>query len=207
MPEAKVYNMEGKETGSIALASGVFDVEINMNCVRETLNQYLIRQRRGTASTKTRGEVSGGGAKPWRQKGTGRARAGSNRSPIWRGGAIVFGPIPHDYDCKVNKQKRQKAFTSALTSFARENRVFVLDDFEFAKPQTKAAVSLLKNMGTEGNALIVTAKPESNFFLSCRNLPNVSVITIENINIYDLLNHDNFMITRSALKQLEEMLS
>ena len=207
MPEAKVYNKEGKESGSVALSPALFDGEINLNCVRETLHQYLIRQRRGTASTKTRGEVSGGGAKPWRQKGTGRARAGSNRSPLWQGGAVIFGPVPHDYDCKVNKQKRQKAFTSVLTSFARDNKVFVLEEFEFAKPRTKEAVAFLQNIGAEGDILIVIGKPDRNFFLACRNLPNVSIIPADNINIYDLLNHDSLVVSRTALTRLEEMLA
>jgi len=189
------------------LTPSLFEGEINMNCVREALNQYLLRQRRGTANTKTRGEASGGGAKPWRQKGTGRARAGSNRSPLWRGGAVTFGPVPHDYDCKVNKQKRRKAFISALTSFAQNNKVFIIEDFEYEKPKTKDALILLKSLGAYGDTLIVLNKTERNFYLSCRNLPHVSVILAENINIYDLLNHDNIVITKTALKKMEEMLA
>lgn len=207
MPEVKVYNKDGKEAGNIPLTPSLFEGEINMNCVREALNQYLMRQRRGTASAKSRGEVSGGGAKPWRQKGTGRARAGSNRSPLWRGGAVLFGPIPHDYDCKVNKQKRRKAFISALTSYAQDNKVFIIEDFEYDKPRTKDALALLKSLGAEGDALVVLNKAEHNFYLSCRNLPHVSVILAENINIYDLLNHDNLVMTKSALKKVEELLA
>jgi len=207
MPEVKVYNKDGKEAGNIPLTPSLFEGEINMNCVREALNQYLLRQRRGTANTKTRGEASGGGAKPWRQKGTGRARAGSNRSPLWRGGAVTFGPAPHDYDCKVNKQKRRKAFISALTSFAQNNKVIIIEDFEYEKPKTKDALILLKSLGASGDTLIVLNKTERNFYLSCRNLPQVSVILAENINIYDLLNHDNLVITKTALKKMEEMLA
>ncbi len=207
MPEVKVYNKDGKEAGNIPLTPSLFEGEINMNCVREALNQYLLRQRRGTANTKTRGEASGGGAKPWRQKGTGRARAGSNRSPLWRGGAVTFGPVPHDYDCKVNKQKRRKAFISALTSFAQNNKVFIIEDFEYEKPKTKDALILLKSLGAYGDTLIVLNKTERNFYLSCRNLPHVSVILAENINIYDLLNYDNIVITKTALKKMEEMLA
>jgi len=206
MTKVKVYTGEGKEAGKTALATSLFDVEINMDCIREALNLYRATQRMGTASTKTRSLVRGGGAKPWRQKGTGRARAGSNRSPIWRGGGVTFGPRPRSYDFKVNKKKRRIALKSALTGFSRENRVYILQDVEFSEPKTKAIVSLLDTLEIEGSSLIMLGKPDFNFILSCRNLPYVTAIRAENLNIYDLLNHDNLILTQSALKKLEEMI-
>lgn len=204
MPEVKVFTAEGKEAGKASLSPSLFDTDINMACIREALNLYLATQRLGTSSTKTKGNVRGGGAKPWRQKGTGRARVGSNRSPIWRGGGVTFGPLPRSYDFKVNKKKRRKAITSALTSFARENKIFVLEDLAYSKPQTRNLVSLLKEMGIEGKTLIIMGIPDRNFFLSGRNLPDISIIAAENLNIYQLLNHDNLILTQTAVKKLEE---
>ena len=204
MLEAKVVTIEGKQSGKISLAPSLFDVEINMNCIRESLNQYLANQRQGTACAKTRHFVSGGGKKPWRQKGTGRARAGSSRSPLWRGGAVTFGPLPRSYHAKINKKKRQKAICSALTNFAQEGRVFILQDPQFTSPKSKIVVTLLKGLGVEGKSLIIAEKPERNFSLSCRNLPLVTLLPAENISIYDLLDHDNLIVTQTALKKLEE---
>jgi len=206
MPEAKVFTMEGKESGTVSLAPSLFDVEINLNCLRESLHQYLANQRLGTACAKTRHFVSGGGHKPWRQKGTGRARAGSNRSPLWRGGAVLFGPLPRSYHKKINKKKRRIALCSALTTFAREGRVFILQDFQLEKPKAKTVVSLLKGVGAEGKSLIIAEKPERNFYLSCRNLPDVTILPTENMSIYDLLDHDNLILTQTALKKLEELM-
>ncbi len=203
MPTVKVFTSQGKDAGSLELAPGVFGADINLNCVREALNQYRSAQRRGTASTKTRHYASGGGAKPWRQKGTGRARAGSNRSPIWRGGAVVFGPLPRSYSFKVNKKKRHKAFCSVLTSFAREGKLFVLDDIVYEKPRTREVKSLLENLGIEGKTLIILGKTDKAFFLSCRNIPYVSVLLVDNVNIYALLDNDNLIITRQAVERLE----
>ena len=204
MPEAKVYTIDGKESGNVSLVPGIFDVEVNLNCVRETLNQYQANQRIGCASTKTRSEVRGGGTKPWRQKGTGRARAGSIRSPLWVGGGVTFGPLPHGYRARVNKKKKRKAYKSAFTSFARENRVFILETAEFKEPSAKTLAQLLKSMGVEGKTLIILDKPEKNFYLSSRNIPHVEVAASENINIFDLVNNDNLVLTRTALKKLEE---
>jgi large subunit ribosomal protein L4 len=206
MPEAKVFTIEGKESGKVSLAPALFDVEINLNCIRESLNQYLANQRQGTACAKTRHYVSGGGKKPWRQKGTGRARAGSNRSPLWRGGAVTFGPLPRSYNAKINKKKRQKALCSALTNFAQEGRVFILQDTEFTRPKSQKVIALLKELGVEGKSLIIAEKPERNFYLSCRNLPFVTLLPTENICIYDLLDNDNLVVTQTALKKLEEIM-
>jgi len=206
MAEAKVYSIEGKETGSVKLAPSVFEAEISLVCIREVLNQYQANQRAGTACAKSRHFVRGGGAKPWRQKGTGRARAGSNRSPLWRGGAVLFGPSPRDYETKVNRKKRRRAFISALSSYAGESRVFVLEKAELSQPRTRDFSSMIKNMDIEGKILFIMDTFESNFILSGRNIPNVSIISVDNINIYDLVNHDNIVLTRNALKKVEETL-
>lgn len=204
MAEVKLFTAEGSESGKVDLPDSIFDTEINLNCVREVLTQYQVRQRRGTACAKTRGNVRGGGAKPWRQKGTGRARAGSIRSPLWKGGGVTFGPLPRPYDPKVNRKKKQKAITSALTSFARENSLFVVEGIEFSEPKTRKAVELINNLGIEGKVLFIVDKTQPNFYLSCRNLPYVDVVNVENISIYELVNHDSLVMTREALNKMKE---
>jgi len=204
MAEAKVFSLEGNESGQMPLAASLFDSEINMSCVREVLHQYQTRSRQGNASTRNRSKISGGGAKPFRQKGTGRARAGSNRSPLWRGGAVTFGPQPRSYDARVNKKKKRKAYQSVFTSFARENRVFILEDGEYSEPKSRSIAKLLEKMGIKGKTLIVMGGRDKNFFLSCRNIPFVTVISAENMNIYDLLNNENLVVTQNAMKKLEE---
>jgi large subunit ribosomal protein L4 len=206
MTTVKIYSGEGKESGTATLNPALFDATINLNCVRESLSQYMTNQRLGTACAKTRHEVKGGGAKPWRQKGTGRARAGSNRSPLWRGGAVLFGPLPHSYSLKINKKKRRIAICSALTSLAQDNSIYILADIKYPEPQTKSVSTLLDEMGIQGMSLIVLGEVDENFLLSCRNIPYVTVIRIENLNIYDLLNNDYLILTQSALKKLEEIM-
>lgn len=206
MSNVKIYSGEGKESGTTTLNPVLFDAPINMNCVRENLSQYMANQRPGTACTKTRHDVKGGGAKPWRQKGTGRARAGSNRSPLWKGGAVIFGPLPRSYNLKINKKKRRIALCSALSSLAQENRIYIIEDIKYTKPQTKSVVKLLDEIGILGMSLIIMGEVDDNFLLSCRNIPYLTVIRVENINIYDLLNNDNLILTQSALKKLEEIM-
>lgn len=206
MTTVKIYSGEGKESGETTLNPSLFDAPINLNCVRESLGQYMANQRLGTACTKTRHDVRGGGAKPWRQKGTGRARVGSNRSPLWRGGAVLFGPLPRSYNYKVNKKKRRIALRSALSGLAQDNSIYILEDVKYPQPQTKSVVALMDEMGIQGMTLIILGEMDENFLLSCRNIPFVTIIRVENINIYDLLNNDNLILTQSALKKLEEIM-
>ncbi|MBN1903237.1 50S ribosomal protein L4 [Candidatus Sumerlaeota bacterium] len=206
MTKVTIYTGEGKESSSTELNPALFEAPINLNCVRESLSHFMSNQRLGTACAKTRREVRGGGAKPWRQKGTGRARAGSNRSPLWKGGAVLFGPLPRDYHVKINRKKQRIALCSALTSLAQGNKVYVLEDVKYPKPQTKAVISLLDEMGIREMTLMVLGEVNDNFLLSCRNIPYLTVIRVENINIYDLINNDSLILTQSALKKLEEIM-
>lgn len=202
-----VVNNQGKKKEGIELSDVIFNTDINENTVRISLNQYLANQRRGTAATKTKGLVSGGGIKPWKQKGTGRARCGSNRSPIWRGGGTVFGPQPRSYNYKVNHKVKQSALRSALTSLAQEENIFILDNLDFDAPKTKSALELLKNLNAVEKILILLDQPSDNVILSFRNIANAKLIRVENLNIFDLLHFDKVITTVSTIKKVEEMLS
>jgi large subunit ribosomal protein L4 len=204
MAVVNILDKNGGAVGTLELRDAVFAVEVNKHSIRAAINNYRANQRLGTSSTKTRGEVSGGGRKPWRQKGTGRARAGSTRSPLWRGGAIVFGPKPRSYDYHINKKTKRLALRSALTSKREENRLFVLDSLDLGEAKTKQVVEVLTKLKIEGKTLFLTDGVNEKLFLAARNLPSVTVSVAENINVYDLLRHDNLVTTPGCLKKLEE---
>ncbi len=205
MSTVSVRNSEGSEIEKIDLSPAVFEKDINLNCVRAVVNRQLARRRQGNASTKTRGEVRGGGAKPWRQKGTGRARAGSSRSPLWRGGAVVFGPQPRKYGGNINRKVVRSAILSCLSAFARENELIVIDGFDFPEPKTRRLIEMLTGLGIDANRiLILTANTNVNLALSARNIPLVDVINCDNINVVDLTTHDVLIATKEAIQRLEE---
>jgi large subunit ribosomal protein L4 len=209
MASLTVINVQGAPTGSIEVRDDVFAIEPNVNCVRQALLAYEANQRQGTHATKTRGMVSGGGRKPWRQKGTGRARQGSIRAPQWRGGAIIFGPQPRDYNQKVNKKVKRAALASALSDLARENRIKLVDALSLDEIKTKKFLGILEGIGVanEKRILVVTAQPDEKLLRSARNLPNVLVIPANNLNIYCLLTCDVLVTTPEAIKQIEEAIA
>lgn len=207
MPKAAVYNIEGKQTGEIDLNDKVFKAEINEDVMHQVVVMQLANRRKGTSSTKSRGEVRGGGRKPWRQKGTGRARAGTIRSPLWKGGAVTFGPKPRDYGYKVPKKIRHKAIKSALSSKLKEGEIMVLEDLKMEQPKTKEMVKMLSNLNVDGKALIVLKDKDENIIKSSRNIPGVTLIPADSLNTYDILNHGQLVITKDAVSKVEEVLA
>lgn len=204
MPKVAVYNVKGEQVGEIELKDSVFGVPVNVPVMYEAVLNYLANQRQGTHSTKTRGEVRGGGRKPWRQKGTGRARQGSIRAPQWIKGGIVFGPKPRDYSYKLPKKVKRLALKSALSSKVRDNEIIVLDEFKLDQPKTKKVVELLKNFNVD-SALIVVPEGEKNVELSARNIPGVKTLYANYLNTYDILKYDKFIITKDAVGIVEEV--
>ena len=204
MANVKVYNIEGKEVGSIELNDAVFGVEINDHLVHMAVVQQLANKRQGTQSAKTRAEVSGGGRKPWRQKGTGHARQGSTRSPQWKGGGVVFAPKPRDYSFKMNKKEKSLAIKSALTSRVNETKFFVLDDLSFDEIKTKKMKAVLDNLKVE-KALVILDQKNDNVQLSARNLPKVRTVLTNSINVYDILKYDTLVLTKDAVAKIEEV--
>lgn len=208
MPEVTLYNAEGQETGNVSLNENVFDIEVNEHVVHEVVVAQLAAKRAGTAKTKTRGEVSGGGRKPWRQKGTGRARHGSIRSPLWVGGGTTFGPQPRDYKKRVPKKVKKLAVKSALTAKVEEGNLVILDSINFAEPKTKKMISLLDNFGVANDkVLIVLEERNDNVYKSARNLQGVRVVTPNRVTVYDLLNSKKVIMTKEAVSKVEEVLS
>ena len=204
MANVSVYNIEGKEVGSIELNDEVFGVEINEHLVHMAVVSQLANNRQGTQSAKTRAEVSGGGRKPWKQKGTGHARQGSTRSPQWKGGGVVFAPKPRDYSFKMNKKEKRIALLSALTSRALEKKIVVLDDLRFDQIKTKAFASVLNNLNLN-KALVVLNDNDKNVILSARNIPTVKVSLTNTINVYDILKYDTLIVTKAAVATIEEV--
>ncbi len=207
MSKIAVYNIGGEKVGELELLKEVFDAEIKKYAVHQVIVAQLANKRQGTQSAKTRAEVSGGGKKPWRQKGTGRARQGSIRSPQWIHGGIVFAPKPRDYRVSTPKSLRKVAMKSALTSKVKESAMIVLDYITFNEPKTKELVKVMDNLKINKNALLVTETSNKNVYRSSTNLQNVKVIPVNNINVYDLLKYDNLVITQDAVKKLEEVYS
>lgn len=206
MPKLPVYNITGQTVGEVELSDAIFGIEnVNQHAVYETIKNILANRRQGTQSAKTRAEVRGGGRKPWRQKGTGRARAGSIRQPNWKGGGVVFAPKPRDYSYAINKKVRSLAMRSALTVKVAEESVIVLDALQFAAPKTKEMISVLNNLKVSGKALIVTADREFNVMKSSSNLQGVKTTMVGELNVYDILNHEKFIITMDAVKKVEEV--
>lgn len=204
MKEVQVYDIEGKEKGAAELQDYYFACELNVPVMHMVVRHQMAAARSGSASTKTRSLVRGGGRKPWRQKGTGRARAGSTRSPIWRGGGTVHGPQPRDFDFKVNRKVRKLALRSALSVRAGEDRVMVLEDFTLTEPRTKAAASIFEALGVDDYVLLVLAEEDENVIKSVRNLPFVAVTRVEKLNTYEVLASDRVIFTRSSLDKLQE---
>ena len=204
MSNVTVYNIEGKKVGTLELNDAVFGVEINDHLVHMAVVQQLANKRQGTQSAKTRAEVSGGGRKPWRQKGTGHARQGSTRSPQWKGGGVVFAPKPRDYSFKMNKKEKALAIKSALTSRVNEAKFFVLDDLSFDAIKTKKMKAVLDNLKVE-KALVVLDKKDETVLLSARNLPKVRAVVSNSINVYDILKYDTLVLTKGAVAQIEEV--
>ena len=204
MANVSVYNIEGKEVGSIELNDAVFGVEVNEHLVHMAVVNQLANNRQGTQSAKTRSEVSGGGRKPWRQKGTGHARQGSTRAPQWTGGGIVFAPKPRDYSFKMNKKEKRIALLSALSSKAAESKSVVLDEFKLDEIKTKKFVEVMNNLKVE-NALVVLEGENKNAVLSGRNIPSVKVTATNEINTYDVLKYTTLVVTKAAVEKLEEV--
>ncbi|MBC6970981.1 50S ribosomal protein L4 [Bacillus sp. Xin] len=207
MPKVTVYNQTGSQVGEIELAEAVFGIEPNEAVLFEAVMMQRASLRQGTHKVKTRSEVRGGGRKPWRQKGTGRARQGSIRSPQWRGGGTVFGPTPRSYAYKLPKKVRRLAIKSALATKVVENNVVVLEDLVLNAPKTKDMVAVLKGLAVEKKALIVTADANESVELSARNIPGVTVITADGVNVLDVLHHDKLIMTKAAVEKVEEVLA
>ena len=205
MPKIDVYNIEGKKVSNIELADSVFGIEPNEKIVHSVLVNYLANQRQGTSNTKTRAEVAGGGRKPWKQKGTGRARQGSIRSPQWFKGGIALGPKPRDYSYRLNKKERRLAIRSVLSSKVLENNLVVVDSMNFDAIKTKNMVSALNNLKVEGKTLIVLPEKNENVQKSARNIEGVKTSLVNTINVYDLLKYNKLVLTVDAVKSLEEV--
>lgn len=207
MSKIAVYNVAGEKVSELELAKDVFDSEIKEYAVHQVVVAQLANKRQGTQSAKTRAEVSGGGKKPWRQKGTGRARQGSIRSPQWIHGGVVFAPKPRDYRMSISKSLKRVAMKSVLTSKVRGSQMVVLNEIQFEVPKTKEMVKLVEKFETNKKALVVTVDVNKNVYRSSTNLENVKVIPVNNINVYDLLKYEKLIITQDAVKKLEEVYS
>ena len=204
MANVSVYNMEGQEVGKIDLNDAVFGVEVNEHLVHMAVVAQLANKRQGTQKAKTRSEVSGGGRKPWRQKGTGHARQGSTRAPQWKGGGVVFAPTPRDYTITLNRKEKRLALKSALTSRVQENKFIVVDDFGMDEIKTKKMASTLKNLKVE-KALVVASEGESNTILSARNIAGVKTASPKTINVYDILKYNTVVASKAAVATIEEV--
>lgn len=206
MPKVALFNKGGDQIGEIELSEAVFGIEPNESVVHEAVVMQLASLRRGTHSVKTRGEVRGGGRKPWKQKGTGRARAGTITSPLWRKGGIVFGPKPRDYSYHLPRKKARLAVKSVLSAKVRDGEIIVLDELDFTEPKTKQMVEVLQNLQVDQKALVVTVNQDENVQKSARNIPGVKPLGADGINVYDLVNYDKLLITKDAVARIEEVL-
>ena len=204
MANVSVYNMEGKEVGTMELNDAVFGVEVNEHLVHLAVTQQLANNRQGTQKAKTRSEVSGGGRKPWRQKGTGHARQGSTRSPQWTGGGVVFAPTPRDYSFKLNKKEKQLALKSALTSRLQENKLIVVDELKFDEIKTKNFKQVMDNLKVE-KGLVILAENDQNVVLSARNMATVNTTLTNQINVYDIMKAGTVVLTKDSAAKIEEV--
>ncbi len=204
MATVKVYNIEGKEVGSMELNDAIFGVEVNSHLMHMAVVQQLANKRQGTQSALTRAEVRGGGRKPWRQKGTGHARQGSTRAPQWKGGGVVFAPKPRDYSFKMNKKEKALAIKSALTTRVQADKIYVLDGISFDEIKTKKMVAVMDNLKLD-KALVVLDQKDENVILSARNIPTVRTALANAINVYDIVKYDALVITKDAVAQIEEV--
>ena len=204
MANVTVYNMEGNEVGTMELNDAVFGVEINEHLVHLAVVRQLANNRQGTQKAKTRSEVSGGGRKPWRQKGTGHARQGSIRAAQWTGGGMIFAPVPRDYDVKMNKKERRAALKSALTSKVQDNKLVVVDSLTLAEAKTKEMQKVLTNLKAD-KALVITAADDQNVAISARNIADVQTATVNTMNVYDVMKHNTVVVTKDAVASIEDV--
>ena len=204
MANVTVFNMEGNEVGTMELNDAVFGVEINEHLVHLAVVRQLANKRQGTQKAKTRSEVSGGGRKPWRQKGTGHARQGSIRAPQWTGGGVVFAPVPRDYEVKMNKKERRAALKSALTSKVQDNKLVVVDSLTLAEAKTKEMQKVLTNLKAD-KTLVITAADDQNVAISARNIADVQTATVNTMNVYDVMKHNTVVVTKDAVASIEEV--
>ena len=204
MANVSVYNMEGKEVGTIELNDAVFGVEVNEHLVHMAVVQQLANNRQGTQKAKTRSEVSGGGRKPWRQKGTGHARQGSTRSPQWTGGGVVFAPVPRDYSFKMNKKEKKAALKSALTSKVQDAKLIVVDELKFDEIKTKNFATVMSNLNVN-KGLVVIAENDANVVLSARNMADVNTTLVNTMNVYDVMKANTVVLTKDAVAKIEEV--
>ena len=205
MATLNLYNMSGEKTGTIDVSDAVFAVEVNKSVLHDVVVNYLANQRQGTQSALTRTEVRGGGIKPWRQKGTGRARQGSIRAPQWTGGGVVFAPKPRDYSYRLNKKVKRLALKMALTTKASENDIYVVEDLKFDEIKTANAVKMFKALGISEKALVVTAASDKNTYCSVRNIEGADASNVDTLNVYEILNHKKFVIAKDAIEKIEEV--
>lgn len=205
MPKVSVFDMAGKQVSDLELSEAIFGIEPNEAVLHEVIKNYLAHQRQGTQSTKTRTEVRGGGKKPWRQKGTGHARHGSIRSPIWKGGGVALGPKPRDYTYSLNKKVRKLALKSALSQKAIEENIVVVDDIKFDEYKTKAFIEMLKALNVDKKALIVMPDAVDKVIKSANNIPGIKTTLVNTLNAYDILNHDKFIVVKEAVALIEEV--
>ena len=205
MANVSVYNMEGKEVGTIELNDAVFGVKVNEHLVHMAVVQQLANNRQGTQKAKTRSEVSGGGRKPWRQKGTGHARQGSTRSPQWTGGGVVFAPVPREYSFKLNKKEKRAALKSALSDKVANGKLVVVDALTFEAPKTKEFAKVMANLNVNEKALVVLNDNDANVVLSAKNIPTVKTSLTNTINVYDIVNAKTLVLTQDAVKTIEEV--
>ena len=204
MANVSVYNMEGKEVGTMELSDAVFGVEVNEHLVHAAVVAQLANKRQGTQKAKTRSEVSGGGRKPWRQKGTGHARQGSTRAPQWTGGGVVFAPTPREYTIKLNKKERRLALKSVLTAKVQENKFIVLDELKFDEIKTKKFQAVLNNLNVN-KAMVVLNDNDKNVVMSAKNIPNVITAQTNTINVYDILKYNTMIVTKAAVETIQEV--
>ena len=204
MANVVVYNMEGNEVGTIELSDAVFGVEVNEHLVHMAVVQQLANKRQGTQKAKTRSEVSGGGRKPWRHKGTGHARQGSTRAPQWTGGGMVFAPVPRDYSFKLNKKEKRAALKSALTSRVQANKLIVVDELKFDGIKTKSFKQVMDNLKVE-KGLVVINENDANVVMSARNLPTINTTLTSTLNVYDVMKAGTVVLTKDAVKTIEEV--
>ena len=205
MANVKVYDMTGKETGSMELDDNIFGIKVNEHLIHMAVTQYLADNRQGTQKAKTRSEVSGGGRKPWRQKGTGHARQGSTRSPQWRHGGVVFAPVPRDYSFKLNKKEKRIALKSALTSRVEADKLIVLDDLKLEGIKTKKFAEVMANINVDRKALVVLADNDQNVVLSARNFAQAKTMQATTLNVYDIVNAKTLVLTKDAVSKIEEV--
>lgn len=205
MPKIAVYDMRGTQVGEIELNDKVFGIEPNEAVVHQFVKMQLANKRVGSASTKTRAEVRGGGKKPWKQKGTGRARVGSTRNPVWKGGGIVFGPKPRDYSYRLPRKVRRLALKSVLSSKVLDSSIIVVDALTFEEPRTKLMIETLELLKAGAKTLVVTADGDVNVYKSARNIPGVKSLKVDYINVFDVLHHDTLLMTKDAVARVEEV--